>query len=164
MLLQIPAASAAERHPYENTQTPAESVQESKEQDPKGFAERVELIQQSQALMALLQGLDSDARLQYVEFFASTVTTAQAKSFVESTEGKHFVVTGSAENPVVELVDGPAAGPQAMPTCAAGWAAAAAWFAGQMLLCSPLPVVGGFICNGVFFAIGLLPDFNAVCN
>ena len=57
--------------------------------------------------------------------------------------------------------------PPGIPTCAKGWAAAWAYFAANSMVCGAFTVaegVPGIICNGVFFTLGMLPDFNKPCR
>lgn len=129
---------------------------------------KMDKLRESDALMALFAGAPSTETVdQYLHFFATNSTHEQVDDFVAKTEGKHFQISGNANSPEVTLVDGPAISTYAFPTCWQGWTAAAAYFAANGLVCGALTVAGGvpgIICNGVFFTVGMLPDFNAPCN
>mgnify|MGYP001690290626 FL=1 len=99
------------------------------------------------------------------------------QALIENTRGMKFV-SDSSSNLCVKLVpenviameglgDAPSLAPQGIPTCAKGWAAAWAYFAANSMVCGAFTVAGGvpgIICNGVFFTLGMLPDFNKPCR
>lgn len=144
------------------------SLLDSKEDISTVTMEKMALLQQSDALMSLFIGAsDQDIVDAYLIFFAEHSTRADVERFVESTQGKHFVIQGTVNSPSISLEEGRPYRDRDVPTCWRGWLAAFAYFAAQGMTCGPLHLAGGvpgFVCDGVFFAIGLLPDFNASCK
>lgn len=149
-----------------------EMVKKAKETDAEGVAQRVKKLRTSDALMELLIPAGSETTDKYLEFFASISTDQQVDTFLKNSAGKRFVVPENAtlETPV-KIVDASTAdntkNTYSMPRCAKAWAAAAGYFAATEMICIPTAAmsggVGGVVCNGIFFAAGMLPDFNAQC-
>ena len=127
--------------------------------------------------MALFVGAPSEDVLDfYVDFFALYSSLSQVKSFMEKTEGKHFVVSGTPESPNVELLDGPPIGTYgSCCACWRAWVASAAYMVASGMICGAVGAAGaivtggvgaisGFMCGGVFWAIEKLPNFDDACK
>lgn len=129
---------------------------------------KVDLLKQSDALMALFSGAPSREVVDaYLIFFAENSTLPEIRAFLEKTRGRRFVVSGTVDSPFVALEEGRPYQDRDFPTCWRGWLAAFAYFAAQGMACGPLHLAGGIpgiICDGVFFTVGMLPDFNASCK
>lgn len=146
-------------------------ILEAKSNDSAGFQQKLKVLKTSSAFTDVISNNTSNPE-QALEFYAAISTPSQIQNIVESTQGKHFVVTGTKDNPEVTLAEGAPADNSSgaitydFPTCARGWAAAAAYFVATGMTCGPLHLVGGvpgLICDGVFFTAGMLPDFNSPC-
>lgn len=168
------ADSATGTNQSEFNTNPLAIIEQAKQVDSKGLEYKVNTLRTSQALMTLFVGAPREDKQIYLEFFAAISTTQQVESFVANTQGKHFVVDESKitiNNPLnlgaISLVNGPAVlkpEPRWAFHCWKAWLAAGAFFLGTQMTCAPLPVIGGLICNGIFFVLDALPDFNSVCN
>ena len=160
---------------------PAVAIEEARNANPEEFAWKVDQLRQSKALMALFKGAPDEETVKfYLEFFAIQSSVEQIKTFVANTEGKHFEISGTAEAPVIQLKEGaPDARNITTKDCCAcweAWMAALAYFGGSHMTCKGVGAASSFaltpfggalagvICDGVFFAIGLLPDFNNACH
>lgn len=159
---------------------PSAAIASAKASDPSGFAYKVEQLRKSEALMALFKGApDSQTVDFYLEFFALNSSVEAVEHFVASTAGKHFVVSGSPDDPQVTLEDGkPLVTKGSCCACWRAWVASAAYFVGTGMICTAVgsagvagaPISGGasavagFVCGGVFWSIGNLPDFDAACR
>ncbi|MDO4904575.1 MAG: hypothetical protein Q4A16_03345 [Lautropia sp.] len=156
---------------------PAAAIAAAKAADPNGFAYKVELLRSSEALMDLFKGAPSPETVDfYLDFFALHSTVENVQNFVASTVGKHFVVSGTPDNPQVMLKDGkPLATKGSCCACWRAWVASAAYMVGTGMVCGAVGVggafvsggvgaVSGFVCGGVFWAIEKLPDFDAACR
>lgn len=177
MMVPLPAhasvAPASASTPVHTSTTrsqvdPLKYIAQAKKKDPKGFAKRVALLKQSDAMSELLRGADTKSAQQYWEFFAAISTDKSAADFVKKTHGKRYMVRGSESAPTVTLVDASkVVTASGLPTCWRGWVAAYAWFASEGAICGGIGAVsvpGGVVCGGVFFVWGMLPDFNAPCR
>lgn len=153
---------------------PRTIITQAKETDPQGLARKVTELRTSQALAALFVGAPSTDEQTYLEFFAASSNEDQVKSFVVKTKGKHFVVNeskatvnGRPNFAAISLVDGIAIQARSCCHCWRAWIAASAYFVASEMSCAPCYLiggVGGFVCDGVFFAIGMLPDFDNACR
>ena len=144
--------------------------------DADVLAQRALTLRQSPALLRYLasQTDDIDAALIGI---AMIVTDEGIQALIENTRGMKFVPDSSSnlgvklvpENVIAmeDLGGAPSLAPQGIPTRAKGWAAAWAYFAANSMVCGAFTVAGGvpgIICNGVFFTLGMLPDFNKPCR
>ncbi|KAA9394032.1 hypothetical protein FCK90_08940 [Kocuria coralli] len=131
-------------------------------------------IRESEALMELFTGAPNEEVVtEYVDFFAASSTREQVDKFAEKTEGKRFVVPEGVEiGDSVELVDRDSVdGDAGSYSCCQCWkaiTAAAAYFAASEMICIPAGVisggVAGVVYNGIFFAAGMLPNFDDACD
>ena len=144
--------------------------------DADVLAQRALTLRQSPALLRYLasQTDDVDAALIDIVMIA---TDEGVRALIENTWGIKFVPDSSSnlgvklvsENVIAmeDLGGAPSLAPQGIPTRAKGWAAAWAYFAANSMVCGAFTVAGGvpgIICNGVFFTLGMLPDFNKPCR
>ena len=80
-------------------------VQQAKREDPNGFRERRAGIFQSEAFTEVIRTTVDDPELAF-DYFAATSTDQQVSALVANTAGKHFIIGGTEEAPVVQLVSG----------------------------------------------------------
>lgn len=167
--INTPVAEANQEVPAKKSTE--QIISEAKSNDSAGFQQKLKVLKTSSAFLDVVSNNTGNPE-QALEFYAAISTSAQIQNIVDSTRGKHFVVTGTKDNPEVTLVEGAPVEKSsgvttyALPTCVRGWAAAAAYFAATGMTCGPLHLVGGvpgLICDGVFFTAGMLPDFNSPC-
>ncbi|SDN00172.1 hypothetical protein SAMN04487766_11083 [Actinomyces ruminicola] len=129
--------------------------------DPEVLAQRALTLRQSTELMRYL-ATQTDEGIQAV------ITNTRGMKFVPDSSS-NLGVKLAPENTITsgDFGDGPSLTPQAIPTCAKGWAAAWEYFAANAMACGASTVAGGVpgvISEGVFFAPSLFPDFNAPCR
>lgn len=144
--------------------------------DADVLAQRALTLRQSPALLRYLasQTDDIDAALIGIAMIA---TDEGIQALIENTRGMKFVPDSSSnlgvklvpENVIAmeDLGGAPSLAPQGIPTRAKGWAAAWAYFAANSMVCGAFTAAGGvpgIICNGVFFTLGMLPEFNEPCR
>lgn len=145
-------------------------IADAKASDP-GFKKRRALMASSDAFVLVLQQTTTDYKVN-LDFFAAISTDQQAADLVVNTAGKHYVVSGTQENPDVQLVAGEASdaadlgvnAKSAMPRCAKAWAAFSAWLVGTTLLCAPFSGPAAWACALTMGLLGLMPDFNKACK
>lgn len=140
--------------------------------DADVLAQRALTLRQSPALLRYLASQTDDVDAALIDI-AMIATDEGILALIENTRGMKFV-PDSSSNLCVKLVPenviameglggAPSLAPQGIPTCAKGWAAAWAYFAANSMVCGAFTVAGGvpgIICNGVFFTLGMLSDFN----
>lgn len=156
--------------PY-RTLTPTETrsvIREAQKSDSAGFAERRATLAKSGAFMDVLTGTTPNPA-EALDFFAAVSTQAQADAVVAHTEGKRFVISGTEENPSVQLAaasSGESIMPNStpMPRCAEAWAAFAAFLAAQTMLCVPFSGPAAWACAVAMGLLGLMPNFNDACD
>nr|CDL66137.1 unnamed protein product [uncultured bacterium] len=132
--------------------------------DPVIISARTERLRQSKALVAFLS-LQLDDVNEGLESIAMIATDEGIDALISNTVGMKFILTSSGVALVPENTR--VRSRRDVPTCWKGWLAAYTYFAASGMVCGPLHIAGGvpgFICDGVFFTIGLLPDFNAPCK
>lgn len=144
-------------------------IAQAKASDPSGFGRRLNLIRRSAAFMDVLKRYTSDQSLN-AEFFAAISTDAQATALARNTAGKHYVISGTQDDPRAQLVDGAVSRegpggvtPMTMPACPKAWAAFAAWLVGTTMLCAPFSGPAAWACAAAMGLMGLMPDFNRAC-
>ncbi|MDO5750529.1 MAG: hypothetical protein Q4P78_04920 [Rothia sp. (in: high G+C Gram-positive bacteria)] len=151
---------------------PQEIIQQDIQRNPREFAEKLEMLRSSNALMDLYRDAENQNAVdENLRFLAAASSKQQVINFLQKTEGKKFLipayVTTSADIQLVDAEEFLVVLPQGLD-CPAAWVAAFAYFAATEMTCIPVGLltggVGGFICNGIFFAIGNLPDFNKACR
>ena len=144
--------------------------------DADVLAQRALTLRQSPALLRYLASQTDDVDAALIDI-AMIATDEGIQALIENTRGMKFV-SDSSSNLCVKLVPenviamedlggAPSLAPQGIPTCAKGWAASWAYFAANSMVCCAFTVAGGvpgIICNGVFFTLGMLPDFNKPCR
>lgn len=144
--------------------------------DADMLAQRALTLRQSPALLRYLASQTDDVDAALIDI-AMIATDEGIQALIENTRGMKFVPDSSSnlgvklvpENVIAmeDLGGAPSLAPQGIPTCAKGWAAAWAYFAANSMVCGAFTVTGGvpgIICNGVFFTLGMLPDFNKPCR
>jgi len=144
--------------------------------DADVLAQRALTLRQSPALLRYLASQTDDVDAALIDI-AMIATDEGIRALIENTRGMKFVPDSSSnlcvklvpENVIAmeDLGGAPSLAPQGIPTCAKGWAAAWAYFAANSMVCGAFTVAGGvpgIICNGVFFTLGMLPDFNKPCR
>ena len=144
--------------------------------DADVLAQRALTLRQSPALLRYLASQTDDVDAALIDI-AMIVTDEGIQALIENTRGMKFVPDSSSnlgvklvsENVIAmeDLGGAPSLAPQGIPTRAKGWAAAWAYFAANSMVCGAFTVAGGvpgIICNGVFFTLGMLPDFNKPCR
>lgn len=139
--------------------TPAEMTT-----DPAIINARVERLRQSKALVAFFSAQLDDLD-RGLESIAMIATDEGIDALISNAVGMKFILTSSGVSLVPENTR--LRSRRDFPTCWRGWLAAYAYFAATGLTCGPLHMVGGvpgLICDGVFFTVGMLPDFNTPCK
>lgn len=144
--------------------------------DADVLAQRALTLRQSPALLRYLASQTDDVDAALIDI-AMIVTDEGIQALIENTRGMKFVPDSSSnlgvklvpENVIAmeDLGGAPSLAPQGIPTRAKGWAAAWAYFAANSMVCGAFTAAGGvpgIICNGVFFTLGMLPDFNKPCR
>lgn len=144
--------------------------------DADVLAQRALTLRQSPALLRYLASQTDDVDAALIDI-AMIVTDEGIQALIENTRGMKFVPDSSSnlgvklvpENVIAmeDLGGAPSLAPQGIPTRAKGWAAAWAYFAANSMVCGAFTVAGGvpgIICNGVFFTLGMLSDFNKPCR
>ena len=144
--------------------------------DADVLAQRALTLRQSPALLRYLASQTDDVDAALIDI-AMIATDEGIQALIENTRGMKFVPDSSSnlcvklvpENVIAmeDLGGAPSLAPQGIPTCAKGWAAAWAYFVANSMVCGAFTVAGGvpgIICNGVFFTLGMLPDFNKPCR
>lgn len=144
--------------------------------DADVLAQRALTLRQSPALLRYLASQTDDVDAALIDI-AMIVTDEGIQALIENTRGMKFVPDSSSnlgvklvpENVIAmeDLGGAPSLAPQGIPTRAKGWAAAWAYFAANSMVCGAFTVAGGvpgIICNGVFFTLGMLPEFNEPCR
>lgn len=144
--------------------------------DADVLAQRALTLRQSPALLRYLASQTDDVDAALIDI-AMIVTDEGIQALIENTRGMKFVPDSSSnlgvklvpENVIAmeDLGGAPSLAPQGIPTCAKGWAAAWAYFAANSMVCGAFTAAGGvpgIICNGVFFTLGMLPEFNEPCR
>ena len=144
--------------------------------DADVLAQRALTLRQSPALLRYLASQTDDVDAALIDI-AMIVTDEGIQALIENTRGMKFVPDSSSnlgvklvpENVIAmeDLGGAPSLAPQGIPTRAKGWAAAWAYFAANSMVCGAFTAAGGvpgIICNGVFFALGMLPEFNEPCR
>ena len=144
--------------------------------DADVLAQRALTLRQSPALLRYLASQTDDVDVALIDI-AMIATDEGIRALIENTRGMNFVPDSSSslgvkrvpENVIAmeDLGGAPSLAPQGIPTRAKGWAAAWAYFAANSMVCGAFTVAGGvpgIICNGVFFTLGMLPDFNKPCR
>ena len=144
--------------------------------DADMLAQRALTLRQSPALLRYLASQTDDVDAALIDI-AMIVTDEGIQALIENTRGMKFVPDSSSnlgvklvpENVIAmeDLGGAPSLAPQGIPTRAKGWAAAWAYFAANSMVCGAFTAAGGvpgIICNGVFFTLGMLPDFNKPCR
>lgn len=132
--------------------------------DPAVISARTEQLRQSKALVAFLS-LELDDVNEGLESIAMIATDEGIDALITNTVGMKFVLTSSGVTLVPENTR--VHSPRDFPTCWKGWLAAYTYFAASGMICGPLHMVGGvpgIICDGIFFTVGMLPDFNTPCK
>ena len=112
--LTVPSASAETTSPSQppSTSLPATSpdvdgiIAKAKSSDV-GFSARRNLIASSAAFMQVLRKTTPDHQ-RSLDYFTAISSDQQASDLVANTAGKHYVVSGTMQNPDVKLVDGKA--------------------------------------------------------
>ena len=179
--LTVPSASAETMSPGQppSTSLPATSpdvdgiIAKAKSSDV-GFSARRNLIASSAAFMQILRKTTPDHQ-RSLDYFTAISSDQQATELVANTAGKHYVVSGTMQNPDVKLVDGKATDdstnppgaknlPQDMPRCGKAWAAFPAWLTGTTMLCAPFSGPAAWGCAAAMGTLGLMPDFNSACD
>jgi|GEM_PF-3907940 hypothetical protein len=179
--LTVPSASAETMSPGQppSTSLPATSpdvdgiIAKAKSSDV-GFSARRNLIASSAAFMQILRETTPDHQ-RSLDYFTAISSDQQASDLVANTAGKHYVVSGTMQNPDVKLVDGKATDdstnppgakdlPQDMPRCGKAWAAFSAWLTGTTMLCAPFSGPAAWGCAAAMGILGLMPDFNSACD
>ena len=140
------------------------------------LAQRALTLRQSPALLRYLASQTDDVDVALIDI-AMIATDEGIRALIENTRGMKFVPDSSSnlcvklvpENVIAmeDLGGAPSLAPQGIPTCAKGWAVAWAYFAANSMVCGAFTVAGGvpgIICNGVFFTLGMLSDFNKPCR
>lgn len=144
--------------------------------DADVLAQRALTLRQSPALLRYLASQTDDVDAALIDI-AMIVTDEGIQALIENTRGMKFVPDSSSnlgvklvpENVIAmeDLGGAPSLAPQGIPTRAKGWAAAWAYFAANSMVCGAFTAAGGvpgIICNGVFFTLGMLPEFNEPCR
>lgn len=144
--------------------------------DADVLAQRALTLRQSPALLRYLASQTDDVDAALIDI-AMIVTDEGIQALIENTRGMKFVPDSSSnlgvklvpENVITmeDLGGAPSLAPQGIPTRAKGWAAAWAYFAANSMVCGAFTAAGGvpgIICNGVFFTLGMLPEFNEPCR
>lgn len=144
--------------------------------DADVLAQRALTLRQSPALLRYLASQTDDVDAALIDI-AMIVTDEGIQALIENTRGMKFVPDSSSnlcvklvpENVIAmeDLGGAPSLAPQGIPTRAKGWAAAWAYFAANSMVGGAFTVAGGvpgIICNGVFFTLGMLPEFNEPCR
>lgn len=144
--------------------------------DADMLAQRALTLRQSPALLRYLASQTDDVDAALIDI-AMIVTDEGIQALIENTRGMKFVPDSSSnlgvklvsENVIAmeDLGGAPSLAPQGIPTRAKGWAAAWAYFAANSMVCGAFTAAGGvpgIICNGVFFTLGMLPEFNEPCR
>jgi hypothetical protein len=165
---QPPSASFATESPD------VDGVIAKAKSDDAGFSARRNLIVTSAAFRQVLKKTTPDYQ-RSLDYFAAISTDQQAADLVANTAGKHYVISGTEQNPDVKLVDGEATDdstnptkaeslPQEMPRCGKAWAAFSAWLTGTTMLCAPFSGPAAWGCAAAMGLLGLMPDFNKACD
>ena len=144
--------------------------------DADMLAQRALTLRQSPALLRYLASQTDDVDAALIDI-AMIVTDEGIQALIENTRGMKFVPDSSSnlgvklvpENVIAmeDLGGAPSLAPQGIPTRAKGWAAAWAYFAANSMVCGAFTAAGGvpcIICNGLFFTLGMLPEFNEPCR
>ena len=144
--------------------------------DADVLAQRALTLRQSPALLRYSASQTDDVDAALIDI-AMIATDEGIRALIENARGMKFVPDSSSnlgvklvpENVIAmeDLGGAPSLAPQGIPTCAKGWAAAWAYFAANSMVCGAFTVAGGvpgIICNGVFFTLGMLPEFNEPCR
>lgn len=144
--------------------------------DADVLAQRALTLRQSPALLRYLASQTDDVDAALIDI-AMIATDEGIQALIENTRGMKFVPDSSSnlgvklvpENVIAmeDLGGAPSLAPQGIPTRAKGWAAAWAYFAANSMVCGAFTAAGGvpgIICNGVFFTLGMLPEFNEPCR
>lgn len=145
------------------------SVNEAKNADPEGFNAALSIVQSSPEIQRFFSQRTSDVDGANQQLAALAGDAANATQIKDRFTGKKMyeAVDGS-----FSLVDEatPIVSNRSWPRCGKAWAALWAYFAAQTMTCRAVEKIGGgvgaaagIICDGVFMAIGTLPDFNAKC-
>ena len=144
--------------------------------DADVLAQRALTLRQSPALLRYSASQTDNVDAALIDI-AMIVTDEGIQALIENTRGMKFVPDSSSnlgvklvpENVIAmeDLGGAPSLAPQGIPTRAKGWAAAWAYFAANSMVCGAFTAAGGvpgIICNGVFFTLGMLPEFNEPCR
>lgn len=144
--------------------------------DADVLAQRALTLRQSPALLRYLASQTDDVDAALIDI-AMIATDEGIQALIENTRGMKFVPDSSSnlgvklvpENVIAmeDLGGAPSLAPQGIPTRAKGWAAAWTYFAANSMVCGAFTAAGGvpgIICNGVFFTLGMLPEFNEPCR
>ena len=144
--------------------------------DADVLAQRALTLRQSPALLRYLASQTDDVDAALIDI-AMIVTDEGIQALIENTRGMKFVPDSSSnlgvklvpENVIAmeDLGGAPSLAPKGIPTRAKVWAAAWASFAANSMVCGAFTAAGGvpgIICNGVFFTLGMLPEFNEPCR
>lgn len=134
--------------------------------DPTVIDSRIERLRQSDALVMFLSAKldDPDEGLRTIAMIA---TDEGIDSLIKNTAGMKFVVTSSDLGVALVPQGTRVRSPRDFPTCWRGWLAAYTYFAATGMVCGAFHVAGGvpgIICDGIFFTVGMLPDFNTPCK
>jgi hypothetical protein len=152
---------------------------QAKSSDPNGFAERLQIIEESKPLSAFLSS-DSrfDSRLQQ-EFLAASMPTDVLMALVELTDSGYLsleVSDGPNSSKIAKIVKakpimvgggmGSMGMQTAFPQCPAAWAALWAWWGTNAAFCGALGFFGPMAalgCSAAMAIAGSVIDFNRGC-
>lgn len=146
-------------------------IASAKINDP-GFSKRRDLMATSGAFVQVLKETTPDYQ-KSLDYFTAISSDQVAADLVETTSGKHYVISGSEADPKVELVEGEVmddssaisdSAKVAAPRCGKAWAAFSAWLVGTTMLCAPFSGPAAWACAVSMGLLGLMPDFNDACD
>lgn len=165
---EVPAESSGTYHPSPDVDA---IIASAKVSDP-GFSKRRDLMATSDAFVQVLKETTPDYQ-KSLDYFTAISSDQVAADLVETTSGKHYVISGSETDPKVELVEGEVVDDSsaisdsakvAAPRCGKAWAAFSAWLVGTTMLCAPFSGPAAWACAVSMGLLGLMPDFNDACD
>ncbi|WP_415856949.1 hypothetical protein [Sinomonas sp. G460-2] len=166
------------------------AIADAKAVDPAGLERRIALLKSSPEFVSFLTENTGAAEKTGLEGLAASITESQARAFVQSIQGKKFIVSADKlGQPVVQLVQAaerPAVSPANVsstlerhtganaqtagwngPSCWQGWFAAAGYSAATGAICGAVGAMSfglvGAACGAAAWAGGMGINWNDAC-